>query len=93
MYVYMMASRRNGTLYTGVTGDLVRRVFEHRSNAVAGFTKRYGVHTLVWWQAIECPATAIQREKTIKKWSRRWKIELIEAANPKWQDLWPEILR
>ncbi|MEM9782113.1 MAG: GIY-YIG nuclease family protein [Pseudomonadota bacterium] len=93
VFVYLMASRRNGTLYTGVTGDLIRRVFEHRTGAVRGFTRRYGVTRLVWWTSIEDALAAIQREKTIKKWPRRWKIALIEQDNPEWQDLWLSITR
>ncbi|MEM9765692.1 MAG: GIY-YIG nuclease family protein [Pseudomonadota bacterium] len=91
MYVYIMANRRNGTLYIGVTNDLVRRVYEHRTNAAPGFTCRYGVHFLVWFESAQCPRAAIQREKTLKKWRRSWKLSLIEKTNPEWRDLWPEI--
>ena len=89
--VYIMASRRNGTLYTGVTSDLVKRVWEHRSDLVEGFTKRYGVHKLVWFELHGEMYQAIQREKKIKKWNRAWKIELIERTNPQWCDLWPSL--
>ena len=90
-YVYMLASQRNGTLYVGMTNDLIRRVWEHRNNAVEGFTKRYRVHTLVWFEATEDVSAAILREKQIKKWSRRWKLELIEKENPRWLDLYDSI--
>jgi putative endonuclease len=86
-YVYMLASRRNGTLYVGVTKDLVRRVSEHRSGLVAGFTRRYGVKTLVWFEAHTDVEAAIVREKRIKGWNRAWKIALIEAGNLGWKDL------
>lgn len=83
-YVYMLASRPRGTLYIGVTGDLVRRVFEHRSGAVPGFTRRYGVGRLVWFEIFDDVRAAIQREKTMKHWLRAWKIALIERNNPTW---------
>jgi putative endonuclease len=86
--VYMLASRRNGTLYTGVTSDLVKRIWEHRNDIVEGFTKRYGVHSLVYFELHDDMPEAIRREKQIKKWNRAWKIELIERTNPQWQDLW-----
>lgn len=90
--VYILASRRNGTLYTGVTSDLVKRIWEHRNNLVEGFTKRYGVHHLVYFELHEEMYQAIQREKQIKKWNRAWKIELIEKKNPQWRDLWPSLI-
>ncbi len=90
-YVYMLASRPRGTLYIGVTGDLTRRVFEHRSGTVSGFTSRYGVHRLVWFEVFDNVAGAIQREKTLKHWLRAWKIALIERTNPTWLDLYEEI--
>jgi putative endonuclease len=90
--VYMLASRRNGTLYTGVTSDLVKRAWEHRSDLVEGFTKRYGVHCLVYFELHSEMADAIRREKQIKKWNRAWKIRLIEQANPRWYDLWKSIV-
>ncbi|CDH44234.1 MAG: GIY-YIG nuclease family protein [Candidatus Competibacteraceae bacterium] len=89
--VYIMSSRRNGTLYTGVTSDLAKRVWEHRGNFVEGFTKRYGVHTLVWFELHSEMYQAIVREKQIKKWNRAWKIKLIEQTNPQWRDLWPSL--
>jgi putative endonuclease len=90
-YVYILASRRNGTLYVGVTNDLVRRVYEHRCRAVPGFTRRYAVDQLVWFEAHSEITAAIQREKSIKRWLRRWKTELIERTNPTWRDLYDEI--
>jgi putative endonuclease len=88
---YIMASRRNGTLYVGVTGDLVRRVWEHREGVVAGFTRQHRVKHLAWFEPHEDVAAAILREKQIKEWKRAWKIELIEAMNPDWRDLWFDI--
>ncbi|MBI5251192.1 MAG: GIY-YIG nuclease family protein [Desulfomonile tiedjei] len=82
-----MASKRNGTLYIGATSDLVKRIWEHKNNLVAGFTKRYGVHTLVWYELHESMESAIEREKRLKEWKRVWKVELIESINPDWQDL------
>lgn len=90
-YVYMLASRPRGTLYIGVTGTLVRRVFEHRSGAVPGFTRRYGVARLVWFEVFDDVSAAIQREKTLKHWLRSWKLDLIEQNNPTWRDLYDEI--
>jgi putative endonuclease len=90
--VYLLASQRNGTLYTGVTSDLVKRVWEHKNDLVDGFTKRYGVHSLVWYELHESMDSAITREKTIKGWKRRWKLELIEESNPDWQDLCESLL-
>ncbi|HYL81906.1 MAG TPA: GIY-YIG nuclease family protein [Candidatus Acidoferrum sp.] len=90
--MYILASRRNGTLYTGVTSDLIKRVWEHRNNMVEGFTKRYGVHSLVWYELHESMEAAIQREKRLKEWKRAWKLELIERANPDWQDRYQEIV-
>ena len=85
--VYILASQRNGTLYVGVTSDLARRVFEHRSNAVAGFIRTYRVYRLVFAEFHDSMADAITREKRIKKWRRAWKLELIERENPQWRDL------
>jgi putative endonuclease len=87
-YVYILASRRNGTLYTGVTRDLLRSVYDHKNNVREGFTSRYGVHTLVWFEVFEDIGEAILREKRVKKWRRAWKIELIQKANPDWRDLY-----
>lgn len=90
--VYLMASQRNGTLYVGVTSDLVKRVWEHRQDAVKGFTQRYQVHDLVWYEQHETAESAIGREKQIKKWNRNWKIELIQAMNPDWRDLYEDVV-
>jgi putative endonuclease len=90
-YVYILASKRNGTLYIGVTNDLIRRVYEHKCNAVDGFTKKYGVHQLVWYEAADTASVAITREKQLKKWNRAWKLQLIESLNPDWKDLYDEI--
>jgi putative endonuclease len=90
--VYVLASKRNGTLYIGVTSDLVKRGWEHRTSVADGFTKRYGVHTLVYFELHEDMFSAISREKQLKKWNRAWKLRLIEERNPTWRDLWPEIL-
>ena len=89
--VYMLASKRNGTLYIGVTSDLVKRVWEHKNNLIEGFTKRYGVHHLVWYELHESMDSAIEREKGLKEWRRVWKLELIERMNPNWQDLYDTI--
>ncbi|TCS09170.1 GIY-YIG nuclease family protein [Rhizobium sp. BK418] len=86
-YVYILASQRNGTLYTGVTSDLPGRLFEHQNELTPGFTSRYGVKTLVWLEEYDLVTTAITREKTIKKWPRQWKLTLIEENNPKWEDI------
>ena len=90
--VYIMASRRNGTLYTGVTSDLVKRVYEHRNHLAEGFTKRYGVGILVWYELHGDMCSAIAREKAIKEWKRRWKLRIIEDGNPCWRDLYSEIV-
>ena len=90
--VYMMASQRNGTLYIGVTSNLIKRIWEHKTNVVEGFTKKYGVHVLVWYEIYETMDSAIQREKAHKKWSRKWKTDLIESFNPDWQDLYKTII-
>lgn len=86
-YVYMLASQRNGTIYTGVTSNLSRRMFEHQSELIPGFTSRYGVHRLVWFEEHPLVAAAIHREKRLKKYKREWKINLIEQLNPDWDDL------
>ena len=91
-YVYMMASKRNGTLYIGVTNDLARRVEEHRQGTVGGFTKRYNVHRLVYYEEHRDVEEAIAREKRMKKWRRVWKINLIEDVNPDWHDLCHDLL-
>ncbi len=89
--VYIMASKRNGTLYTGVTSNLVQRVWQHKNNLVEGFTERYGIHTLVWYEVHETMTSAITREKKIKNWKRIWKLALIEKTNPEWRDLYIDI--
>ena len=86
--VYMLASDRNGTIYIGVTSNLVKRVWEHKEGVVPGFTSEYGVHKLVWYEQHESAESAITREKRIKKWNRDWKIKLIEESNPYWNDLY-----
>ena len=86
-YVYILASRRNGTLYVGMTDDLARRMGEHKAGSFPGFTKKYGVKTLVWFEAHETRESAFVRERQIKKWERRWKLQLIETANAEWRDL------
>jgi putative endonuclease len=88
-YVYILASRIGGTLYIGVTNDLIRRIHQHRTSAVDGFTKRYGVARLVYFEQFDDVENAIQREKRLKKWNRVWKIRLIEELNPNWDDLYP----
>jgi putative endonuclease len=90
-YVYMLASRRNGTLYLGVTNNLSRRIYEHKTKSVKGFTSRYGVHMLVWYETYEEIDDAIGREKSLKKWERAWKLKLIEDFNPAWRDLYYEL--
>jgi putative endonuclease len=89
--VYILASQRNGTLYVGVTSNLVQRVWQHKCDLVEGFTKKYAVHTLVWFEAHETMESAINREKTIKGWHRAWKLALIEKTNPSWRDLYGDV--
>ncbi len=91
-YVYLLASRRNGALYVGVTNNLIRRIHEHREGLVDGFTRRYGIKHLVWFDSTGDVLAAIAREKQLKDWKRAWKIELIERENPGWRDLYPSIL-
>jgi putative endonuclease len=90
--VYILASRRNGTLYAGVTSDLIQRIWQHRNDQVEGFTKRYGVHKLVWYETCDDMRAAIAREKALKEWKRAWKIRLIQETNPEWNDLYDELL-
>jgi putative endonuclease len=90
-YVYILASGKRGTLYIGVTNDLVRRVYEHRTDAVPGFTRKYRVHSLVYYEIHDDIREAILREKRIKRWARAWKVELIEKENADWVDLWPTL--
>lgn len=92
-YVYILASKKNGTLYIGVTNDLARRVHEHREGHADGFTKRYGVKMLVYFEMHDRVEQAIQREKTMKQWLRTWKVDLIERDNPNWEDLWERLYR
>ncbi|MFM9912000.1 MAG: GIY-YIG nuclease family protein [Methylophilaceae bacterium] len=89
--VYIMASSRNGTLYIGVTSNLVARVWQHKNNAVEGFTEKYEAHLLVWYESHENMESAISREKALKKWNRVWKLRLIEEFNPEWQDLYDQL--
>ncbi|MCG3201480.1 MAG: hypothetical protein NFCOHLIN_01350 [Gammaproteobacteria bacterium] len=91
--VYMLASKPWGSLYLGVTSELVKRVWEHRSDLVDGFTRRYQVHTLVWFEQHETMLSAIGREKAIKAWRRQWKLDLIRKTNPEWRDLYLDLIR
>ncbi len=91
-YVYILASDRYGTLYTGVTADLIKRTWQHQESFVEGFTKKYGVKHLVWYEIHEDIQSAITREKQIKKWNRAWKINLIQEKNPLWRDLYTEVV-
>ena len=91
-YVYILASSKNGTLYIGVTRDLIKRIYEHKNNLADGFTKKYGVHDLVYYEQTEDVESAIAREKQLKNWHRKWKINLIEKDNPAWQDLYKKVL-
>ncbi len=90
--VYILASKRNGTLYIGVTSSLVQRIWQHKNNEVEGFTKKYQVHRLVYYELHETMESAITREKQMKKWNRDWKIKLIEKENPNWHDLWSDLV-
>ena len=90
--VYILASQRNGTLYIGVTSDVRKRVWEHKNNLVEGFTKKYGVYRLVYYEMHPDMVSAITRETQLKKWRRNWKLRLIEGRNPRWRDLWEKIL-
>jgi len=89
-YVYILASQRHGTLYVGVTSNLIRRIHEHRSSVIAGFTRDYRVKKLVWFESTNDVREALELEKRLKRWKRRWKLELIEANNPEWKDLFQE---
>ena len=91
-FVYILASKRNGTLYVGVTNDLIHRIHQHKENLVDGFTRKYNVHTLVYYESCPDIQAAITREKRMKKWRRQWKIELIEKENPEWRDLYYSLL-
>ncbi|QOG17551.1 GIY-YIG nuclease family protein [Bradyrhizobium sp. SEMIA] len=92
-YVYILASRRDGAIYVGITNDLVRRVYEHRIKAVRDFTAKYNITQLVWFEVYDDPISAISREKELKKWKRAWKIQLIEKDNPDWNDLYESICK
>ena len=87
-YIYILANKRNGTLYIGVTSNLVKRVYEHKNNIIDGFTKKYSIHKLVYYEITDDIESAIRREKQLKKWNRKWKINLIEDSNPEWRDLY-----
>ena len=91
-YVYILASKKNGTLYIGVTSNLIKRVHEHKQDLVEGFTKKYRVHNLVYYEQTESIESAIIREKQLKNWKKKWKIELIEKQNPDWRDLYDDLL-
>ena len=90
--VYILASRNNGPLYIGVTGNLIQRIWLHKNDLVEGFTKKYAVHSLVYYELHDEMLAAIQREKQLKKWNRQWKINLIEKSNPTWKDLWQDLV-
>ena len=92
-YVYILASKRNGTLYTGITSDLIKRAWQHKNGEVEGFTSQYGVKRLVYFETHQTSETAISREKQIKKWKREWKLRLIESNNPTWNDLYGHIAK
>ena len=91
-WVYILASKRNSTLYIGVTSDLVKRVWQHKNNIVEGFTKKYSVHMLVYYEQTNDAHEALRREKQLKKWNRKWKLNLIERKNPNWEDLYEKII-
>jgi len=91
-FIYILASKKNGTLYTGITSDLIKRIYEHKNDLVEGFTHKYTVHNLVYFEVTESIESAIMREKQLKKWNRDWKIRLIEKNNPAWNDLYPELI-
>jgi len=90
-YVYILASRKDGAIYIGVTNDIIRRIYEHRTKAVPGFTSKYNITRLVWFEIYDDPISAISREKELKKWKRSWKVQLIETNNPQWDDLYDSI--
>jgi len=91
-WVYILASKRNGTLYIGVTSDPIRRIWQHKNDVAIGFTQKYKVHHLVYYEQHSDVTVAIQREKQLKKWRRKWKLKLIEDTNPNWEDLYPKII-
>lgn len=91
-FVYILTNKRNGTLYTGVTNDLIRRVYEHKTNSIEGFSKKYSTHTLIYYEEFSDINTALGREKQLKKWKRLWKLKLIESLNPNWDDFYEKII-
>jgi len=91
-YIYIMSSKKNGTIYIGITSDLIKRVYEHKNDLTEGFTKKYQVHNLVYYEIVQDIESAIKREKQLKKWDRKWKLELIEKNNPEWNDLYNQII-
>ena len=91
-YIYILASERNGTLYIGVTNNLIRRIYEHKNDLIEGFTNKYNVHKLVYYEQVNDVYSAMQREKRLKKWKRKWKLGLIESVNPDWNDLYEELI-
>lgn len=91
-YVYILANKRNGTLYIGITSDLIKRVWQHKEKFVEGFTKKYSVSNLVYYEQYKDPNAAIKREKQLKSWNRKWKLDLIEKQNPTWRDLYKELI-
>jgi len=91
-YIYIMANKKNGTLYVGLTNDLIRRVYEHKNDLIEGFTKKYRIHILVYYEVYRDIKNAIIREKRLKKWNRNWKIQLIEKNNPEWEDLYDKLI-
>jgi putative endonuclease len=91
-YIYILASKRNGTLYVGVTNDIIKRVWQHKNDLADGFTKKYQVHKLVYFEQTTDIESAIKREKQLKKWRRKWKLDLIEKQNPEWKDLYNELI-
>ena len=91
-YIYILASKKNGTLYIGITSNLIKRAYKHRQGLVNGFTKKYNVYKLVYYETLENVSDAIKREKQLKKWKRQWKIELIKKRNPEWKDLYYEVI-
>jgi putative endonuclease len=92
-FVYIVTNKPRGTLYVGVTNDLIKRAYQHREGLAAGFTKRYGLKQLVYFEKYDAPLLAIQREKNIKHWSRAWKLDLVNGSNPQWRDLYTDITR
>ncbi|MEJ2697444.1 MAG: GIY-YIG nuclease family protein [Candidatus Sulfobium sp.] len=92
-YVYIMASQKRGTLYIGITSNLTKRVYEHRNGIVEGFSKRYAIHRLVYYEVARDAETALSRERQMKKWNRTWKLRLIEAQNPEWRDLYDDLIK